>query len=94
MKENPKATFLAYHRFKISNAFKLFKTGKEADPLGYQVYCEFIGVDESKDHMYDEYMALVRKFPFFLRKIFLKFCETMMKRILKFRIIAIREISA
>ena len=93
LKSNPKATFSVCVPPSFRDIFTLFKKNEEG-PLGYQVYCELTEMDESKEAVEREYRQLVNRAPRLLRGLFLKFCERNLKRLLRFKILEIREIGS
>ncbi len=92
LKKNPKATFVCIRKFKFFYMFK-FLLGKGKEPLGYRIYCSFIGSDDSKERLRQEYTRILNRFPFFLRKLAVAFCEKTLHRLLLFKITDIRAIS-
>jgi hypothetical protein len=91
LKANPRAAFSVCLRPRLLDIFKSNGKGKEV--LGYRVYCNFTGSDDSPEAIRQEYQLIARRVPFFLRRPFLKFCNKNLKRLLKFEITDIREVS-
>jgi Pyridoxamine 5'-phosphate oxidase len=88
---NPKAAFAVCFRPKLGDFFKLFK-GSGQDAMGYQVYGELLRVDDSQAAVEQEYRQMLPRMPFFLRRLFLRFCRANLKRLLAFQITGVRKI--
>jgi predicted pyridoxine 5'-phosphate oxidase superfamily flavin-nucleotide-binding protein len=93
LERNPKAAFSVCLRPKLGDFFKLFKRSRE-NAMGYQIYGELIRVDDSQAAVEQEYRQLASRVPFFLRRLFLRFCRTNLKRLLTFQITGVRAIGA
>ena len=90
-------TFSVSKKTGIMNDIKLFTKKEEGvdenlDPLGYRLYCEFSGQDDSKEVVDRECIQLAGRFPFIFRKLGLKFARKILKRLLIFRIKDVRPI--
>ncbi|MDJ0761430.1 MAG: pyridoxamine 5'-phosphate oxidase family protein [Myxococcota bacterium] len=91
LKQNPKATFSVCLRPKLSDTVSMFKSAPK-DVLGYQLYCEYVGGDETKEAVAKERGEILYRAPVLFRGLFRKFCEKNLSRLLKFRILDVREI--
>ena len=90
LRQNPKATFSVCHKPKLFDVFK----DPDQTPLGYQVTCELVDIDEAETAVAAEYLQIVRRVPFLFRRSFIKFCEQNLKRLLKFKIVEVRPVGA
>ena len=89
LEANPKAAFSVTLRPRLRDVFSA-KEGKTA--MGYRVYCRYTGADDSQEAMEQEYVQILKRIPFFMRRPFLKFCRQNLKRVLKFEVTGIREV--
>lgn len=93
LQRNPKASFSVCIQPSLLN-FLFFFRGQKSTLLGYQVYCEYKGVNGSKEAVEKEYRQLVNRVPFLIRSLFLRFCKKNLKRLLMFELIDVREIAS
>ena len=90
LRQNPKATFSVCLKPKLLDLIDVIK---ETDaPMGYQVTCEFVGVDETEDAVTTECLQIVRRVPLLFRRPFIKFSRNKLKRLLKFNILEVRAV--
>lgn len=87
LKNNPKAVFSVTSQPKLRDLLN----DKDGN-LGYRVYCNFIGTEDSEGAIREESELLLNRIPFYLRRGFLKFIEANIKCLLKFEITDIRKV--
>lgn len=87
LRQNPKATFSVCLRPKL---LEMLRDGDK--PLGYQLGCELVGIDETDAAVRAETFHILRRVPFLLRRPFAKFCDKNLRRVLKFKILEVRAI--
>lgn len=92
LKTNPRAMFSVCANSSLWDSLRLFKD-KTDNALGYQVYCEYIGADDSKAVVEQESRIISSRVPFYTRGPFLKFCRNNLSRLLKFKIKEVRAIA-
>lgn len=93
LKKNPRAMFSVCVKPSLWESFLFFKDKSEG-ALGYQVYCEYTGADDSKAAVEHESGTISNRVPFFLRSLFLRFCRNHLSRLLKFKIKEVRVIAS
>ncbi len=88
---NPRAAFSVCTR---SNFFRdiLSLMSNKKMVMGYRVYCEYVGAEESKDAVEKEGVLVARRAPFIVRRFLLSFLRKNIQRMLIFKIVGIREI--
>lgn len=93
LRQNPRAMFSVCVRSSLWESLRFFRDRSDS-ALGYQVYCEYTGADDSKTAVQNESHAISNRVPFFLRGLFLKFCRHHLSRLLKFKIKEVRVIAS
>lgn len=88
---NPRATFLVCTR---SNFFRdmLSLMSNKKMVMGYRVYGDYAGAEESKEAIEKEIAVIARRLPFVLRRFLRAFLRKNIQRILIFKITGVREV--
>ena len=93
LKKNPKAMFSVCVNSSLWETIGFFKD-RSSSVLGYQVYCEYTGADDSRTAVERESRLISNRVPFVFRGLFLRFCRNHLSRILTFKIKEVRVIAS
>ncbi len=92
LERNPHVAFSICVRPKLSDMlFKMFRRRSDA-PMGYQLYGELTGIDDSQQAVEEESLRVAERIPFLVKRPFLRFCKKNLRRLFKFRITGVRPI--
>jgi hypothetical protein len=89
LESNPRAAFSVTLPTTLGSLISMFRSGDDA-PVGYRVYCELTSIEDDNATVKMEAQELLRRVPWLVRRPFKRFCDKNLKRLLKFKILAIR----
>lgn len=89
LERNPRAAFSVTLPATLGTLISMFGKGADA-PSGYRMYCEFCGMEESRESIMAEAREISSRVPWVMRKGFRRFIDQNIKRLLTFSIREIR----
>lgn len=87
---NPKAAFSVTLPLTTWGGLRSLFRSDTQEPLGYRIYCELMSIEEEPSLVQMEAREIAGRVPRLLRGGFLRFCNSNLKRLWRFRILEVR----